>query len=107
MHAAPYTLDLWSISTDDLLSNKVDRLKVANWTLEATLLNRQGSVREQGLYPVSSIIDVTKNTQTVYFQAGEEYPARSGIFVLTRTLETPKLSQFMAAYRAYLAATLY
>jgi hypothetical protein len=107
LNAAPYTLDLWSISTDDLLASKVNRINIATWTLEATLLNRAVSVRGQGLYPVSSIIDETNNTQTIYFYAGQEYPARSGIFELKRTLNTPILSQFVNAYRAYLKATIY
>lgn len=107
MVASPDKLDLYSISTDDLLNNKVNRIKVAEWTFEATLLQREVSIRGQGMYPVSSIIDEVNKTQTVYFHSGQEYPARSGIFELTRTLDTPKISQFVSAYRAYLVNVRY
>jgi hypothetical protein len=110
IHSSPYLLDIWSIAPSDLLSNKLTPLgsdSVAMWRQDAVLIDRDVSVLAQGMYPVSTIIDVTANTQTIYLQAGLEYPARSGIFELTRTLNTDKLSTFITQYRNYLATTLF
>lgn len=101
-HSSPYYLHIYSIAPGDLLSNKVNIYGTAEWTNEALLLDRDLSVRGQGMHPVGSIIDTQNGIQKIYIQAGAEYPGRSGIFEITRILNTNELSQFVSARRKIL-----
>ncbi len=103
IHSSPYYLEIYSISPADLFSNKVNAYDVAVWKKEAILINRDVSVRGQGMFPVSSVIDESKKEQKIYIFAGDEYPARAGLFEITRTLETNKLSEFIERRRNILA----
>lgn len=107
IHSAPYTLDLWSITAADMLSGKIDQYsKEIIWTEEALIMDRFVSLRGQGMHPVGTVMDIENNVQHIYFHAGDEYPARAGIFELTRTLNTGELSTWVDETRSELA-TMY
>lgn len=109
MHSMPFELRLFSISVDSLLNNKLDVYGRSNWKQETSLLQRNATVRAQGMHPVSSFIgeENGKKVQRVYIDMGDEYPGRSGIFLLTRTLDTPALSKYVARKRRFIAGQLY
>ncbi|MCL3779357.1 hypothetical protein EMN47_03045 [Prolixibacteraceae bacterium JC049] len=104
IHSSPYLLDLWSISASDMLNAEVDQYtKEVKWTKEAILMDRLVTLRGQGMHPAGTVMDLENNVQHIYFHAGDEYPARSGIFELTRTLNTDELASWVDATRAELA----
>jgi len=107
IHSSPYYLEIYSIDPASLLSNEVNAYDVAVWTKEAILIDREVSVRGQGLYPVSNLIDEANGIQRIYIFAGDEYPARAGLFEVTRSLETDKLSEFVERRRNILAEQLF
>ncbi len=107
IHSSPYYLEIYSIEPNDLLSNKVNTYDVALWKKEAIILNREVTVRGQGLFPVSSIIDEANGIQKIYIYAGDAYPARAGLFEVTRTLDTDALSKFVENRRNILAGQLF
>ncbi|MDR1156376.1 MAG: hypothetical protein LBL04_16860 [Bacteroidales bacterium] len=98
----PYELSLYSISVEDLLNSRLNEYGRAQWTKEVSLLQRNTSVRGQGMYPVSSMVDTQKGVQRVFISFGDEYPGRSGIFELTRTLKTSELSDFVKQKRSFI-----
>ncbi len=107
IHSIPYELSLYSISPSNLLNNNLNVYGRAEWKKEASLLQRNITVRGQGMYPISSVIDTEKGVQRVFIDMGDEYPGRSGIFELTRTLKTSELAGFVQKKRAFIASQLY
>lgn len=85
------TLNLWSIDPKELLSGN------AEWQFEGTLLRRRVS---DGQHPAGAVIDEKRGVQHIFIYLGkvsEEYEGRAGIFHITRTLDTPKLREWLAA----------
>jgi len=107
IHSSPYYLEIYSMAPEDLLSNKLNIYGSAEWRKEAVILDRNVSVRGQGMYPVGNITDVENGVQRIYIYAGDEYPGRAGIFEITRTLNTDELSGFVADRRKILASQQY
>lgn len=85
------TLNLWSIDPAKLLAGD------AEWRFEGTLLSRRGIMGTRdvdGMHPGAAVIDAQRGVQHLFIYLGfKQGPA--GIFRLTRTLDTPKLSRFL------------
>jgi hypothetical protein len=79
------TLNLWSISPEEIAGGQ--------WRFETTLLTRDGGMwagNNDGMHPGAAVIDAKRGVQHVFIYAGR--PAGpSGIFRVTRTLDTPSL----------------
>ncbi len=83
------TLNLWSIDPAELLSGS------ATWKFECTLLNRIGNPTNprypsDGMHPGGAIIDEKHGMQHIFIYLGYG-TGPSGIFRITRTLDTGKL----------------
>lgn len=81
-----FTLNLWSISPDELLNGSAD------WRFDGTLLTAQGFSAigcRDGYHPGGSIIDIKNNKQHIFIYAGVR-SGPSSIFRLSRTLDTNK-----------------
>ena len=102
IQSVPSELSLHSISIEELMESGVNEYNRAPWRKELSFLLRNIGIRGQGMYPVSSIVDTQRGVQRVYVHFGNEYPGRSGIFELTRTLNTPELANFVRHRRAIL-----
>lgn len=107
IHSSPYYLEIYSKSPEEVLSNELNKYGEAEWKLEALLLNRDVTVRGQGMHPVGNIIDVENGVQKIYIFAGDEYPGRAGIFEITRLLDTEVLSEFIATRRQIISEQNY
>jgi len=108
-----------SVDTSDLMSNPVtkrfevvqsDRSNMsvnlfslspqdwdtANWRFEARLFKRGGSFYStaDGFHTGGAIVDRENNVQHVFFYSGHA-GGPAGVFRLTRTLDTPKLAEFL------------
>jgi hypothetical protein len=105
IHSSPYYLEIYSMAPNDLLTSKLNSYGLSEWKKEAVILNREVTVRGQGMYPVSSIIDEKEGVQKIYIFAGDEYPSRAGIFEVKRTLETGILSSFIESRRLLLSSS--
>lgn len=86
------TLNLWSIDPEKLLAGS------SQWQFEGTLLTRRGtSLHKQswdGMHPGGAVIDTKNGVQHIFVYLG--YTAGpSGIFRITRTLDTNKLSDWL------------
>ena len=79
------TLNLWSIAPEEIAGGQ--------WRFETTLLTRDGGMwasNNDGLHPGAAVIDAKRGVQHIFIYAGR--PAGpSGIFRVTRTLDTPAL----------------
>ena len=86
------TVNLWSISTDDLQAGNADQ-----WRFEATLLRLksgwlgQTAVDIDAAHPGGAVMDVEQGVQHVFVYAGT-FGTPTGIYRITRTLDTPTLS---------------
>ncbi len=85
------TLNLWSIDPQELLCGS------AQWKFEGTLLRRVGSPADKlypvdGMHPGASVLDIKKKVQHIFIYLGYR-PGPSGIFRITRTLDTKSLSK--------------
>ena len=84
------TLNLWSIAPDGIATGE--------WRFEATLLERKGDMRvnnNDGMHPGAAVIDEAGGQQHIFIYAGRgEGP--SGIFRITRTLNTRELVNALA-----------
>lgn len=87
------TLNLWSIDPNELLAGS------NQWRFEGTLLKRQvdGILDNDGLHPGGAVIDTVRGIQHIFVYAGLNSNEKTGIFQITRTLETPKLAKFLKA----------
>ena len=68
----------------------------AEWRREATLYRRGGSFYRDGdgFHPAGAIIDATAGVQHVFIYMGHPN-GPAGSFRLTRTLDTPRLAEFL------------
>jgi|GEM_PF-1340585 len=83
------TLNLWSIDPAELLAGS------AEWRFEATLLRRRRDdvPGVDGMHPGAAVIDEKNGVQRIYVYLGFGQ-GPSGIFEITRTLETDRLAEF-------------
>ena len=85
------TINLWSISKEDLYAGKADQ-----WRFEATLLSLQSGMRDMGpddidaAHPGGAVIDEERGVQHIFIYCGR-YSTPTGIYRITRTLDTDKL----------------
>ena len=81
-------VDLWSIDPADWES--------AEWRLEATLYRRGGSFYRDGdgFHPAGAIVDAAAGVQHIFIYMGHPN-GPAGSFRLTRTLDTPRLAEFL------------
>ena len=91
------SLNLWSIDPEDLLAGS------AEWRFECTLLLRDRAVHHgdefaDGLHPGAPVIDVERQQQHIFVYAGKTDKI-AGLFRITRTLDTPKLSAWLNSHR--------
>ena len=84
------TLNLWSIDPETLLEGG------STWRFEGTLLMRVGTAVTgvDGMHPGGGVIDAQRGVQHVFVYLGYP-PGPSGIFRITRTLDTPKLHTWL------------
>jgi hypothetical protein len=89
------TLNLWSIDPAAFRNGE------SQWRFEGTLLKRSGLMGKgeiDGLHPGAAVIDTTAGVQHLFIYAGA--PAGpAGIFRLTRTLDTVRLSTLLRQTR--------
>jgi hypothetical protein len=86
-------VDLWSIDPEDWES--------AEWRYEGVLFAKKRSEggkefykTADGFHPAGGVIDVEKGVQHIFIYTGHPN-GPSGSFRLTRTLDTPKLVEFL------------
>jgi hypothetical protein len=84
------TLNLWSIDPKALKAGSGD------WRFECSLITRQQMILENagcdGLHPAASVIDEQRGVEHIFIYAGW-HTGPSGIFRLTRTLDTEQLKE--------------
>ncbi len=90
------TLLLWSIDPQELLDGS------SEWRFEGPLLIRNNHMggsgyNVDGLHPAGAVIDTKRNVQHIFIYAGDLRCGYTGIFHITRTLDTPTLSRFLKA----------
>lgn len=87
------TLNLWSISPDELLAGS------NRWRFEGTLLLRNDhhspGFRNDGLHPGGAVVDANNGVQHIYIYAGGHCAERNGVFQIDRTLNTGQLSAYL------------
>ena len=93
----PQSLNLWSIDPDALLAGS------AEWRYEGCLFERKDQFARNygvagrfgdGLHPAAAVIDPQQGVQHIFVYMGAS-TGPTGIFHLTRTLDTPKLAAFL------------
>ncbi len=103
IHSTPYTLDLWSIDAESLFDPATawnpETFYKMPWVKETDLVIRDISLRGYGMYPLTSYVDTQNQKIHTFFDAGDEYPGRSGVFEMIRTLNTPVLVDSLAKRR--------
>ena len=79
---------LWSIAPSDWSKGK--------WQRECRLFKRSGKFYSDadGFHPAGAVIDRERNVQHIFFYSGHPN-GPAGVFRLTRTLDTPKLVEFL------------
>ncbi|MHC4879993.1 MAG: sialate O-acetylesterase [Planctomycetota bacterium] len=82
------SINLFSIAPEDW--------KTAKWRLEGQLFKRTGSFYStaDGFHTGGAVIDEKRGVQHVFFYSGHP-GGPAGVFRLTRTLDTPKLAEFL------------
>ena len=89
------TVNLWSMSKEDVYAGRAE-----NWRFEGTLLRartgRLDTLRYQpdGYHPGGGIIDKENGVQHIFVYAGTQ-ATPTGIYRITRTLDTERLSKIM------------
>ncbi len=81
------SLNLWSIAPEDLLNGS------AQWRFDGTLIERVGystKGNKDGLHPGGSLVDEKNGVQRIFVYAGWRR-SPSGIFCITRSLDTERL----------------
>jgi hypothetical protein len=87
------TLNLWSISRDDLYAGKA-----RNWRFEATLLrwpHGSSDFRPDGIdsaHPGGAVIDAKRGVQHIFIHSGM-YATPTSVYRISRTLETSRLRE--------------
>ena len=84
-------VDLWSIDPAEWES--------AEWRFEGTIFARKPDEAEfygtaDGFHPTGTVIDEENGVQHIFIYSGHPC-GPAGSFRITRTLDTPKLSQFL------------
>ena len=86
-------VDLWSIDPEDWES--------AEWRFEGVLFAKKRSEggkefykTSDGFHPAGGVIDAEKGVQHIFIYTGHPN-GPAGTFRITRTLETPKLAEFL------------
>ena len=86
------TVNLWSIAPEDLVAGKADQ-----WRFEGTLIHlRSGMLKitpddVDAAHPGGAVMDVERGVQHIFFYCGT-YRSPTGVYRITRTLDTPKLA---------------
>lgn len=90
------TLNLWSIDPAALRSGE------SQWRFEGTLLARGGTMMTgtDGMHPGGSVVDAEAGVQHIFIYAGLHL-GPSGIFRITRSLDTPKLRAYLETNSDY------
>lgn len=89
------TVNLWSISKEDLYAGNAGK-----WRFEGTLLRlRSGMLNIQAkdidaAHPGGAVIDEVRGVQHIFVYSGK-YATPTGIYRVTRTLDTEKLGEVM------------
>lgn len=92
------TVNLWSISKENLYAGKADQ-----WRFEATLLSLSSGMLNMGpgdidaAHPGGAIIDEEDGVQHIFIYCGR-YSTPTGIYRITRTLDTDKLRQVASVF---------
>lgn len=131
VHATPYLMTLYSLSAEEFASDTLSTIGRKEWKKEAVLLDRDISIRGNGLYPTGtqmvspdalvfssymSNVEKMEHTnpsklkpgvQRIFFCSGNEYPSRIGVFELVRSLDTEKLSTWITTKRAIIEGQTY
>jgi hypothetical protein len=82
------SINLFSIAPEDW--------KTAKWRWEGQLFKRSGSFYStaDGFHTGGAVIDAKRGVQHIFFYTGQP-GGPAGVFRLTRTLDTPKLAEFL------------
>jgi hypothetical protein len=83
------SLGLWSIDPAAL------RAGSSVWRFECTLLRRRGLAhleQTDGMHPGGAVLDPDRGVQHIFIYAGASRMGPSGIYRVTRTLDTPRLA---------------
>ncbi len=89
------TVNLWSIAPDELSAGKAER-----WRFEGTLLRLRSGMLNitpddvDAAHPGGAVMDVENGVQHIFVYCGT-YRTPTGIYRITRTLDTPKLAAAM------------
>ena len=91
----PFSLNLWSIDPKAMLAGSAD------WRFEGCLFERRASMTlnnqckmSDGCHPAAAVIDPQERVQHIFIYLGSP-SGPAGIFHLKRTLDTPKLAEFL------------
>ena len=93
------TVNLWSLSKRDMYAGRADK-----WRLEATLLRLESGMLElepeniDAAHPGGGVIDEARGVQHIFIYCGK-YATPSGIYRITRDLDTKKLRKAVGAIR--------
>ncbi len=93
------TVNLWSLSKRDMYAGRADK-----WRLEATLLRLESGMLElepeniDAAHPGGGVIDEERGVQHIFIYCGR-YATPSGIYRITRVLDTKKLRKAEGAIR--------
>jgi len=93
------TINLWSISREDLYAGRADQ-----WRFEGTLLRFPSGMLEiepndiDAGHPGGAVIDKENGVQHVFIYCGR-YSTPAGIYRITRTLDTDRLRKVMSEPR--------
>jgi hypothetical protein len=85
------TVNLWSISKEDMYAGRADK-----WRFEGTLLRLKSGMLDIGpddidaAHPGGAVIDEENGVQHIFIYCGK-YSTPTGIYRITRTLDTDKL----------------
>ncbi|MEQ9455515.1 MAG: sialidase family protein [Phycisphaeraceae bacterium] len=87
------TLNLWSIAPEELAAGS------SEWRFDGTLLTRGGTMMTgaDGMHPAGAVLDEEAGVQHIFVYLGHHLGPAS-IFRITRTLDTPLLTEFLKQY---------
>lgn len=87
------TVNLWSLSAEDLYAGRADQ-----WRFEATLLRLKSGMRDiapndiDAAHPGGSAVDLERGVQHIFIYSGRFEPP-VGVYRITRSLDTPALAR--------------
>lgn len=90
------TVNLWSLSTEDMYAGRADQ-----WRFEGTLLRLKSGMLNIGAndidaaHPGGAVIDKDRGVQHIFIYCGR-YSTPAGIYRISRTLDTDKLRKAMS-----------